>query len=116
MRGTYMHMPRWVYSTKLDYKALCLIRLLTVRRPAYTFPGGDPKIRDTIASRAILIFWKDPSMCIFLGEEECLVNEPMRMSISNSRVSKNNTGSTRIFDCELRFAILSCNATWDENE
>ena len=49
------------------YKARCFIRLATVRREAYTFPGGEPNISDTTASRAILMFWKEPKMCIFLG-------------------------------------------------
>lgn len=38
------------------YKALCRMRLLTVLKPAYTFPGGEPRISETIASRAIFIF------------------------------------------------------------
>jgi len=44
------------------------MRLATVRKPAYTFPGGEPRINETIASRAILIFWKEPRICIFLRE------------------------------------------------
>ena len=48
------------------YRARCFIRLLTVLNPAYTLPGGDPRMRDTIASRAILMFWNEPMMCIFL--------------------------------------------------
>jgi len=43
-----------------SYKARCFIRLQTVLSPAYTFPGGDPRIRDTMASLAILMFWKEP--------------------------------------------------------
>lgn len=54
-------------SDCVHYKARCFIRLLTVLNPAYTLPGGDPSIRDTIASRATLIFWKEPIICIFLG-------------------------------------------------
>ena len=53
-------------SNKVNYKARCFIRLLTVLNPAYTLPGGDPSIRDTIASRATLIFWNEPIICIFL--------------------------------------------------
>jgi len=52
----------------IAYKALCFMRLATVRKPAYTFPGGEPRINETIASRAILIFWKEPRICIFLCE------------------------------------------------
>lgn len=51
------------------YRARCLIRLLTVRNPAYTLPGGDPKISETIASRAILIFWKEPMIWILLNNQ-----------------------------------------------
>ena len=53
-------------SACIRYKARCFIRPLTVLNPAYTLPGGDPSISDTIASRATLIFWKEPIICIFL--------------------------------------------------
>ena len=58
------------HSHCYNYKARCRIRLLTVLNPAYTLPGGEPRIRDTIASRAILIFWNEPMMCIFLSRTE----------------------------------------------
>jgi hypothetical protein len=48
------------------YIAFCFILAPIVLRLAYTFPGGDPRIKETIASRAILIFWKEPSMWILL--------------------------------------------------
>jgi hypothetical protein len=49
-------------SSIRSYRARCFIRLLTVLSPAYTLPGGEPKIKETTASRAILIFWKEPMM------------------------------------------------------
>jgi hypothetical protein len=54
------------YIDHKTYKALCFMRVATVRKPAYTFPGGEPRIKETIASRAILIFWKEPRIWIFL--------------------------------------------------
>lgn len=51
-----------------NHNALCLSLAPIVRRFAYTFPGGLPRIRATTASRAILIFWKDPRMWILLLE------------------------------------------------
>lgn len=47
--------------------ARCFNRAPMVRKLAYTFPGGDPRMRETIASRAILIFWKDPRIWILLS-------------------------------------------------
>lgn len=62
----------WVlYTTceqSTDYSARWRMRLATVLSPAYTFPGGEPSMRETMASRAILIFWNDPRMCIFLQD------------------------------------------------
>lgn len=54
------------YINHRAYRALCFMRVATVRKPAYTFPGGEPRIKETIASRAILIFWNEPRICIFL--------------------------------------------------
>ena len=45
------------------------MRLATVRKPAYTFPGGEPRINETMASREILMLWKEPRMWIFLAKE-----------------------------------------------
>lgn len=52
----------------MHHNARCRIRLLTVRKPAYTLPGGEPRMRETMASRAILIFWKEPKMWILLNQ------------------------------------------------
>ena len=48
------------------YIARCFILALTVRRPAYTLPGGEPRMRETMASRATLMFWKEPMIWILL--------------------------------------------------
>jgi len=44
------------HSVRMHQRARCFMRLLTVRSPAYTLPGGDPRISDTIASLATLMF------------------------------------------------------------
>lgn len=60
---------RWNEGLReMHYIARCFIRELTVLKPAYTLPGGEPKISDTIASRAILMFWKEPIIWILLEE------------------------------------------------
>lgn len=56
-------------QTQTAHNALWRIRALTVRRPAYTFPGGEPRMRETIASRAILMFWNEPRIWILLYAE-----------------------------------------------
>lgn len=49
-----------------NHRARCFILALTVLRPAYTLPGGEPRMRETIASRAIFMFWNEPMIWIFL--------------------------------------------------
>jgi hypothetical protein len=89
----------------ISYKARCLIRLLTVLSPAYTLPGGEPSISDTMASRAILIFWNEPMMWILLKDNW---EVGFRWAGKDARVGKDNTSSTGIFNREFGFSILTC--------
>jgi len=91
------------------YRARCLIRLLTVLSPAYTLPGGDPRIRETIASRATLIFWNEPMIWIFLEGIDKIGRVEVLEYI---RVRKHNTCSTGIFNRKLGLPILACDAPW----
>lgn len=88
------------------------MRLLTVRSPAYTLPGGDPRMSDTMASRAILMFWKEPIMWIFLRRVELGgmwgYNE---IVVEHLRICKHDARSAGVFDREFGFAILACYAT-----
>jgi len=72
-------------------------------------------MRETIASRAILIFWKDPIMWIFLEEDDdqCMMK---RQKDIGSRVCEDNTCPARILNGELCFAVLACDTTNSSRE
>jgi hypothetical protein len=79
-----------------------------VRRPEYTFPGGEPKIKDTIASRATFIFWKEPMIWIFL--QECQDMSDVRQGHC-LRIGEDYARSTGVFDREFSLTVLTCDAS-----
>jgi hypothetical protein len=74
---------------------------------------GEPRINETIASRAILIFWKEPRMWIFLWEVSCHVYVMDKKYVS-LRIGENDAGATGIFYGELGLAILTGDAALRE--
>jgi hypothetical protein len=88
------------------------MRLATVRKPAYTFPGGEPRIKETIASRAILIFWKEPRMCIFLCEISWRVLAVGNRNTSPyARICENDASAAGVFYGKFGLAVLTSDAT-----
>ena len=67
-------------------------------------------MRETIASRAILIFWKEPMMCILLEEydSQCMIKRPRAIS---SRVCKDDTRPAGILNGKLCFAVFAGDTT-----
>jgi hypothetical protein len=94
-----------------NYIARCRIRLLTVRRPAYTLPGGEPRMSDTIASRAILMFWNEPRMWILLGaaRQQGVAKDG---ETEGARVGEDDARAARVLDRELGLAVLAGDAAW----
>ena len=45
-----------IYKVNIEFQNLSAMRLETVRRRAYTLPGGDPRIKSDMASRATYKF------------------------------------------------------------
>ena len=89
------------YATRGKYQmARWRIRLATVRRPAYTFPGGEPRMRETIASRAILMFWKEPRMWIFLS------NKSLRGPNNKKERLQETYVSARMIRVRLAFSMV----------
>src|SRR6266702_536714 len=82
------------------------MRLATVRRPAYTFPGGEPRINETMASRAILMFWKEPRMWIFLRRKISGLYAMSQKDI-HGRIGQNDASAAGVFYGELGLAILT---------
>ena len=64
---------------------------------------------ETIASRAILMFWKVPRMWILLHFYQLVFT--WRIWREDSRVSKNDAGTRCVLDSEFSFAILTRNTT-----
>ena len=65
-------------------------------------PGGDPRMRETIASRAILMFCTDPKMWMFLYYQ--LLRD---LRSSSSRFCEDDTRSASVFDGEFDLSALT---------
>jgi len=72
-------------------------------------------MRETIASRAILIFWKEPMMCILLEgyDSQCIIKRPRAIS---SRVCKDDTRPAGILNGKLCFTVFAGDTTDSSRE
>ena len=69
-------------------------------------------MRDTMASRAILMFWKEPRMWIFL--DESLFQGFLSVEREDDlRIGENDTRPARVLDGEFRLAVLTSNTTYN---
>ena len=65
---------------------------------------------ETMASLAILMFWNEPSMWIFLYEGSLRERNSIPWVRADSRVRQDNTRPARVLDGELRLAVLAGDA------
>lgn len=91
------------------YTARCFMRELTVLNPAYTLPGGEPRMRETIASRAILMFWKDPMIWILLEVPPGEIQGQTKVIADETHVSA-RTIRVRLVFSMVNLVLPSCPA------
>jgi hypothetical protein len=66
---------------------------------------------DTIASRAILMFWNEPRMWILLGaaRQQGVAKDG---ETEGARVGEDDARAARVLDRELGLAVLAGDAAW----
>ena len=72
------------------------MRLATVRNPAHTFPCGEPRINQAMASRAILMFGKNQG-CRFFWRRDCQVLYAMNWNDIYGRICENDASPAGVF-------------------